>query len=176
MNNEIQNGEVLFESNYTRTPELVKEIYAELYLRRPIRIVFYIFFLVSFVFGVVSLALGKVDINSILLVFLPLFVVALTAFNYVKSCKLTVKRDLEQNGGEYAKGTISITENGIAHISVAGINSVIDISAVKSAKRTKNCVYLITESKLVYVMQKEFTKGSPEELFAFLKSKNIKCK
>ncbi len=177
MNNLNTNeNEVLFESNYVRTPEFVKEIYAELYFRRPIRIVFYAFYLLSFLFGVFRLALGDVDINSILLVFLPLLVVVLTAFNYVKSCKLTVKRDLEQNGGEYIKGTVLITENEIFLKSSMGQSSAVGLSVVKSVRCTKNYVYLITESKLAYVMQKEFTKGSPEELFAFLKSKNIKCK
>ena len=163
-----------FEIEFLRTPQRIKQMANYLCFRKTDRMICIIIMLISFIASIVSLII----FGSFEPLYYPIlgFFVFIVLIQYFSFRRLTLKRDLEMNNGEYHRSKLIIDENGIT--TVDGLNErLYHFSSIKKAKRYRNYVILISKSKLLFFLPADaFTKGAPEDLIVFLKDKGIKAK
>jgi energy-coupling factor transporter transmembrane protein EcfT len=165
---------ILFENNHTRTKELAKEIYRHYFFKRPLYVVVDIIFGLAFIANMVSLALGRYYINSVLFI-VPLFI-AFQFYLCFISVKAMVKRDNEVNSDKPIHMDTIVTDEFIRNMASTGSVYEIPYSKIKKAMQTKNLVLLWSKANLIYIFHKDtFTKGSAVEFVAFLRDKGFKC-
>lgn len=98
-------------------------------------------------------------------------------YRYFRTVKNYQKRYLEVGEGKEVENTTLVYEDYL-HLSTSnGGNNKLPLDRIKNSFSTKNYYFLRSESKLCYAFKKDgFTKGSLEEMIAFLKGKGLKVK
>ena len=164
--------EPLFENRHIRDEAMFREFFRRTQLLSPVYILSYLccgYLLFNFVF--VWIAFGYFE------PYLPLFATGLLGFYwllYRRNIKLTMNRELEMSNGKPLEQRLVVTEN--CFIGYAPTSSMeIPFDNVKKVRQSKNLILVCTKAKQAFVFPKAtFTKGTPEEFLAFLKSKGIK--
>ncbi len=166
--------EILFENKYTRDREWSREIFRYFYFKRPLMILFDIIFVLYLVFGVYSSITSKNVAWGLIII--PIAWFLFVVFYYVINRDVHFKRDLEMHG-KAVEVTATVTDEMISHSQSTGSELYLDYSNIKKAVQTKEYIFLITKTKLIYSFKKDsFTLGSADELLAFLKNKGVKVK
>lgn len=162
--------EILFEGTHIRDKAFYKELGTYLVFQRPIMLVLHFIVLLTITFGFCN---GVT--NKVVLVITFLFYALCIFMLYNNYVSLSYKREMEQSNGIPVEITVFITESQITHINALGASVKIEISTIKRVNRSKNYVILISKTRQMYIIDKrKFTKGTPDELVAFLKSKGVK--
>ena len=164
--------EPLFENHYIRDEAMFREFFRRTQLLSPASIIGYLccgYLLFNFI--VAWAVLGYFEL------YLLLFAAGLLGFYwllYRRSIKLTMNRELEMSSGKPLEQRLVVTED--CFIGYAPTSSVeIPFDSVKKVLQTRNLILVCTKAKQAFVFPKAtFTKGTPEEFLAFLKSKGIK--
>lgn len=106
-----------------------------------------------------------------------LLFIGLRVYRYFRTVKSYEKRYLEVGEGTEVENTTLVYEEYL-HLSTSnGGNNKLPLNRIKNSFSTKNYYFLRSESKLCYAFKKDgFTKGSLEEMIAFLKGKGLKVK
>jgi len=164
--------ETLFENKYTRTREIITEIYRYYYFKRR----FFIFvdaliILCTLYSAVLSVLVGKFLWDNMIYLPIAFFI---QFFVYFMQVNALVNRDKETHGGEPCVEML-VNDDIIAHRLGDTMSSQIDFSKIRSCITTKNLICLRTKAGLLYIFEKNsFTKGDAESFLCFLKDKGIK--
>lgn len=163
-------GEILFEGTHTRDKAFYKELGTYLVFQRPIVLIMHLVVLLTVVWGFCNGVTNK-GVMVVVATFYALFIFVMYN-NYVN---LSYKRQMEQSNGISVEITVTVTDTHITHIGSLGGNVSIDISTIKRVNKSKNYIIMISKTNQMYIIDKrKFTKGTPEELVAFLKGKGVK--
>lgn len=163
--------EYRFENHYTRTPELLKELYAHLYFLRPVSIVVYC---ILTVLAVVNLIFNPANIFMNLVYFA--LILLMEFFLFRKAVKLAVERDASRFGENQLQVQTRVTEDEFHCQYGESTTRTVALDDIKGIWQTKNLIVVRTKIKLVILVHKEnFTVGDPEAFLAFLRSKGIKA-
>ena len=167
---------VLFENHYTRTPELIKELYRYLYFKRPFMVFIYILFVLSFLANMGALIVspsGYPSDNISFIIFIPLFFALEYGF-YVNSVKSTITRDKETNNGKALEIKTYVTDEFIRFSFSTGSITELPYSNIKKVIQTKNLILLHSKANLLYTFHKgAFNEKSPSEFLYFLQKKGF---
>lgn len=165
--------DIIFENSYTRTKELLKEVYNFYYFKRSIYIILDIVIGLSFLVNVVWLFMGY-NVNFYVMFLAPLFFV-IQFFQYFKSVNTIIKRDYEINKGSLIHVNTIVTEHSLKNTASTGSKNEVDFSQIKKAVQTKNLILLRSQANLIYILRKDtFTKGTCKEFIEFLNKKGFK--
>lgn len=166
--------EILFENKYVKNREWAKDVFGYINFRRPLIIVFDIYFFLCIVLGVVDIIADK-NIN-VYLFMLPAVWVFLQVFIYIKNVNITLKRDFEMHG-KPIEVTVIVTDENITTLQSTGSEVHLNYTDVKKAFQTKKYIYLQTKANLLCSFNKDgFSIGNEEDFSNFLKNKGIKIK
>ena len=171
--------EKVFEYRFTADDAHIRKMYKYLVFKRLPRPILYgvfgalwvAFIVIAIVFAVRGM--GSTD----LWVWIALYTVffAIMPLNYFVIVAARKKQLRELHGGAYPEDYGYFTENAL-HIGVNGstmTNTLYD--QIKKCVETNDAVVLTTKARMVYYLYKAgITKGTPEELVAFLHGKGIK--
>lgn len=164
--------EPLFENRYIRDRSLMKDFYRRSMLMSPAAIILYLACLYCLWNTIEILYLADFFYPGYLL--LAVFVLGLVWFGYRRNVNLTLKRDLELNNGQPIAQHIVVTEQGFTAHGINGSQEV-TFNTIKKVRKTRKLILLITNARLVWVFPKaSFTRGTPDEFLAFLKTKGFK--
>jgi len=168
-----ESNEVLFESAHVRDKSFWREFLIYSNFRRPI--VAYIVMAVSFMYSLIKVfAYGEIFWFG--LIFSPLFCLLMIAMT-AHQIKIWGKREMENSNGEQRLYTLKITDDKICMEVSNGNKNEIAITSVRRVVQSKHYLLLQTLANQVYPIKKDsFTKGSYEELCAFLRAKGYKVK
>lgn len=166
--------ETLFENSYIKNREWAKDVFGYINFRRPLIIVFDIFFFLYIVLGIIDIIVDK-NINVYLFI-LPIVWIFLQVFIYIKNVNVTLKRDLEMHG-KPVEVTVIVTDENITTVQSTGSKIHLNYADVKKAFQTKKYIYLQTKTNLLCSFNKDgFSIGNEEDFLIFLKNKGIKIK
>ncbi len=166
--------ETLFENSYIKNREWAKDVFGYINFRRPLIIVFDIFFFLYIVLGIIDIIVDK-NINVYLFI-LPIVWIFLQVFIYIKNVNVTLKRDLEMHG-KPVEVTVIVTDENITTVQSTGSKIHLNYADVKKAFQTKKYIYLQTKTNLLCSVKKEgFSIGNEVEFLMFLRNKGIKIK
>lgn len=168
--------EILFENTYTMNKELFKEIGRFVIFKRKPIIYCNILALICFPIFILAQIAGYYQISTAILGYTLLILYAIIVFvSYYSFTVLQHKRKKELSQGNDEIVTVQITENQVVFSSSIGTRSELEFSTFKRLDETKNYVILTSKTKQMYMFDKrKFTKGTPDELVAFLKNKGVK--
>ena len=164
-----------YESKYTLKEETHRAVM--LYnLKRPgfmvCHIIMSLYALYSFV-----LSLNGYIVQAIMLAVIPLTYLVLVLVRSYKTIKLASNQNREVNGGTDPEIVCIISEEGIKYSSSTGRNVQLDFSDIKKAVQTKEYIFLLSKSKLIYALKNDsFTFQKRQNLIEFLRYKGIKIK
>lgn len=162
--------ENLFENHYTRTPELLKELYLHLYFRRPFSIALYGFFAVM---AVAILIFDRGFIFNHLLYFA--IVLAMQFFLYRKAVKMSVQRDKSKFDTNELLVQTHVTEDELHCQYGEDTTRTVALTDVKSAWKTKHLIVLRTKVRLVIILHKDnFTVGDYQDFLTHLRGHGIR--
>ena len=166
--------ETLFENRYIKNREWAKDVFGYINFRRPLIIVFDIYFFLYIVIGIIDIIVDKnIDVYSFIL---PIVWIFLQVFIYVKNVNVTLKRDLEIHG-KPIEVTVIVTDEKITTVQSTGSEIYLNYTDVKKAFQTKKYIYLQTKSNLLCSFKKDgFSFGNKEDFLEFLRNKGIKIK
>lgn len=169
--------EILFRSEYERTPKFYREIYFYNHFKRPFNIMLMLCMMILLVANLffairdswhdfmsnVSVGIG--------IVFFVLYILA-----YPVMVHLARKRDEESNSKTETKTYIlTVTEDKIINTAPSGIEIEVRYAKISKIRQSKHYILFISEENLTYAMSKEnFTVGTYDGLIKFLRSKNYK--
>ena len=168
--------EILFKNKFVRSKQMLKEIYAYYFFKRPLIIVCDI--LIAFCL------LNELIFTFLLESFVPnpyIFLVAIVLpvlefLLYRINVNAQTKRDLETFKNPPTI-EIAFTNDCITYNVADTSNTTLDYSSIKLAVVTKSCIGLITKANLLYMVKKDsFTVGNLDDFLTFIKSKGIKVK
>ncbi len=166
--------EILFENKYVKNREWAKDVFGYINFRRPLIIVFDIYFFLCIILGIVDIIVDK-NINVYLFI-LPIVWMFLQVFIYIKNVNITLKRDLEMHG-KPVEITVTITDENITTVQSTGSEIHLNYADVKKAFQTKKYIYLQTKASLLCSFKKAgFSIGNEEDFLKFLRNKGIKIK
>ncbi len=166
--------EILFENSYIRNKQLAKEIYMYYYFQRKWLVVCYALLLLAFLANIL-ISIFEKTYNWSIFVFVPLFFL-FQFYCYFRQVNTMVNRDSEVHGKEISVETI-VTNEYIQNTASTGAVNKLEYYKIRSAVQTKNLILLRSKANLIYIFRKDtFTKGTKDELIAFLVSKGIKVK
>jgi hypothetical protein len=159
--------EILFENTHVRTEDFVKEIFQYvLFKRKPL--------IVSGLLFLLTLILNAYVGNWMLIIILCIFLALFFAFAYSKNVKLTIRRDEEISPNPITVNTV-VTDGYIQPAFSVGSVYKIYFRDIKQAAQTKNYILLTTKAMQILAFRKAgFSKGTPEEFIAFLRTKGYK--
>ena len=158
--------ESLFESSYVRNRQWAKEAYSYIMFRQKPVVVCYILLAPILAANVL---LQNWGISAFTLGFC-----AIAVINYFRAVKMITASDAELNNGEITVKTV-VTDTFIQNTNTIGNMQQIEFHNIKKAAQTKNYIILQTKARMVLTVGKHtFTKGTPEEFIAFLKTKGLK--
>ncbi|MBO5232046.1 MAG: YcxB family protein [Clostridia bacterium] len=166
--------ETLFENRYIKNREWAKDVFGYINFRRPLIIVFDIYFFLYIVIGIIDIIVDKnIDVYSFIL---PIVWIFLQVFIYVKNVNVTLKRDLEIHGKPIEVAVI-VTDEKITTVQSTGSEIHLNYADVKKAFQTKKYIYLQTKTNLLCSFKKDgFSFGNKEDFLEFLRNKGIKIK
>ena len=166
--------ETLFENSYIKNREWAKDVFGYINFRRPLIIVFDVYFFLCIVLGIVDIIVEK-NINIYLFI-LPIVWIFLQVFLYNKNVNITLKRDLEVHGKPIEVG-VTVNDECITMVQSTGSKIRLNYIDVKKAFQTKKYIYLQTKANLLCSFNKDgFSIGNEEDFLNFLKNKGIKIK
>ena len=122
--------ETLFENSYIKNREWAKDVFGYINFRRPLIIVFDIYFFLCIVLGIVDIIVDK-NINVYLFI-LPIFWIFLQVFIYFKNVNVTLKRDLETHG-KPVEVTVIVTDENITTVQSTGSEIHLNYADVKKS-------------------------------------------
>lgn len=158
--------EILFENTYTRTEDVAKEIFRYVFFKRKPLIALGALFLMALILNAYT--------GNWTIVTLCIFLALVFVFGYSRNVKLTVRRDEEISQNPITVNTV-VTDGYIQPAFSVGSVYKIYFRDIKQAAQTKNYILLTTKAMQIYAFRKDgFTKGTPEELIAFLRTKGYK--
>ena len=172
-----QNGqnEVLFENTHVRDKAFWKEFYTYAYFKRPIFILVYIAWGISFAATLFSMFTDR-DYSPFGLIF-PIAYVLLVWWVAARNIKISIKREAENGNGSVIVYTIEITNDTVTMHSTKGSTHELALASVKCVIQTKNHLMFQTQAAQLYPVKKDgFTKGTYENLCAHLRAKGFKVK
>lgn len=156
-----------FEIHYTRTKELLREYCLFAYFARPSMIAC----------DCVLLALAAVSVVSggtPLLALLPVIVIGMKLVLYLTMPNAMAKRDDEAASGGAVTVDASAGEDLLRFRVSNGAEQELPYAKMKKLAQTKHLILVSSEAKLWYIFPKDaFTKGTPEDFLAFLKTKGV---
>lgn len=166
--------ETLFKNRYIKNREWAKDVFGYINFRRPLIIVFDVYFFLCIVLGIVDVIVDK-NINVYLFI-LPIVWIFLQIFIYVKNVNITLKRDLEVHG-KPIEVDITVNDESITMAQSTGSEIHLNYVDIKKAFQTKKYLYLQTKANLLCSFKKDsFSIGNEEEFLIFLKNKGIRIK
>ncbi len=166
--------ESLFENSYIKNREWAKDVFGYINFRRPLIIVFDIYFFLCIILGIVDIIVDK-NINVYLFI-LPIVWIFLQVFIYIKNVNITLKRDLEMHG-KPVEITVTITDENITTVQSTGSEIHLNYTDIKKAFQTKKYIYLQTKTNLLCSFKKDgFSIGNAAEFLEFLRNKGVKIK
>ena len=161
-----------FENKHSIDKPFLKELYFYQFFLSPAALI---------LTGVLLLALILlVADGGAFRIFGPIYIllfIGSRVYRYFRTVKNYEKRYLEVGEGKEVENTTLVYEDYL-HLSTSnGGNNKLPLDRIKNSFSTKNYYFLRSESKLCYAFKKDgFTKGSLEEMIAFLKGKGLKVK
>lgn len=165
------------EAGYIRDENFAKEFYSYHGYKRPAGIVLTVICILAIVSGVINV-IAMQQYLAIVSIVLGIYILVLRVIRIKKSIKISLDRDKEGNRGNCVVLQNLVMENSIvvkSSLNEAGTEY--EISCIERAYRSQNYIYLVTKSKLVIVFDiNRFTKGTPEDLIAFIRQKGIRLK
>lgn len=171
--------EKLFEYRLTANDDYIRRMYRYLVFTRPPRLILYgvfgvlwiAFIVIAIVFTVKGLDNGSiwVSISAYTLFF------AIMPLNYFVLVSTRKKQLREMHGGAYPEDCGYFTESAL-HIGVNGAEMTTTLyDQIRKCVVRKDAVVLTTKARMLYYLDRTgFTKGTPEELAAFLHGKGVK--
>lgn len=168
--------EILFESTQTMDKKLFKEVGKFVIFKRKPIVYCNILALICFPIFILAQIAGYYQSSTAVLGYTLLVLYAIIVFvSYYSFTVLQHRRKNELSQGKDEVVTVQITKSHAVFSSSIGTKAEIDFSSFKKINETKNYIILISKAKQMYILDKNaFTKGTPDELVAFLKSKGIK--
>lgn len=166
--------DALFENSYIKDKAWVKESYRYAYFRRPILVVCYCLLAFFFVFGAVdSIRLQYVNWG---LIVGPIFMALYVTFMYNKSVRTMIKR-ISENDGKPIEVETFVYDDRIVQQNSIGTEKSLKYEDIRKAVVTKNYIYLVTRSNLMYTFDPDgFSVGTKSDFLAFLADKQIQIK
>lgn len=167
--------EILFKNTYTRDREWAKDIYGYLNFRRPLHIVFCVFFGVFIAYNLFSFFMYG-DTVCLAYLIIPAFWFTFVIALYFKNIKITLQRDFEIHG-KLIEISVVVTDEIITQKQSTGSELYLNFSDIKKVVVTKKYVYLWSKANLIYSFKKDgFVVGNATDFLTFLKSKGIKAR
>ena len=169
--------ETKIEAGYVRDEKFAKEFFTYHAYRRPSGIIITIICVSAIIVGIINV-IAMQQYLAIISIVLGIYILALRAIRVKNGIKISLKRDKESNHGNYISLQNIVTENTIlVKSSVNEAGTEYDMACIAQAYRSKNYIYLLTQARLVIIFDVNlFSKGTPEELIDFIRSKGIKIK
>lgn len=170
--------DALFENQYTRDKETMKEVYGYYYFKQRSRVILYAFSALL-VGGLTALCVyTQVFPTSFFLLWLwVVLFFALQLFSYHRSVSLIGKRDLEMAKGDPLKICFTVSDTEIGLNTQMGAEYNVALSSIKHVVQTKNTIVLFSHARLLYIFRRDaFTVGDSESFLAFLSEKGLKIK
>ncbi len=162
-----------FENTFTSTKKYKKEMYSQIYFKKPLMIVMLIFMWVIFFATLFMVITTGADHSPLVLVVVPLYTIFLVFF-YFYQVYVSEKRETEMYGGPL-EIVSRVTDECIESSTSTGVVNRLEYGNVARVLETKNLILLCTKARLLYAFDKNtFTGGTKEEFMEFLKSKGIK--
>ena len=127
--------EILFKNSYIKNREWAKDVFGYINFRRPLIIVFDIYFFLCIVLGIVNIILAK-NINVYLFI-LPIVWIFFQVFIYIKNVNITLKRDLEMHG-KPIEVTAIVTDEDITMVQSTGSEIHLNYADVKKYFKRRN--------------------------------------
>ncbi len=164
---------VLFENTHVRDKNFWREFFTYFNFMKPLSIACSIFLWTFFLINLILFVpLGH---GSWLLAILPPVCTLLVLLLTVSNIKISCKREQETGNGTQITYTMQIYDTMVRLKSSLGHDFVLEFATVKRVVQTKHYLMLQTPTKQCYPIKKDgFTKGSYEELCAFLRAKGYK--
>lgn len=166
-----------FEYEYTQNEAYVKELLRYLLFKRILGVFIFlgILFVVSIGYTVYFAVVGGNFSSTLFLAFACVLSAVFIVGIYFSSVSSSKKRVSEMFGGKYPTDTAYFTESELHFSNPGGQEIVVDLSNVKKIEETNNIILLLTKAKVLHAFHKYgFTKGTAEELKAFLREKGVK--
>lgn len=161
--------EVLFENHYTRTPEILRELYQHLYFKRPVSIAIYVAFALAIIAAVIF---GGIFVNSLIYF---VIILVMQFFLYRKAVKMSIKRDESKFDTAQLYVQTRMSEEELHCRYGESTTRTVSVADIKGGWQTKNLIVLRTNIKLVIIIHKRnFTVGDCEGFVEFLRGKGIK--
>lgn len=158
--------EILFENTYTRTEDVAKETYRYVFFKRKPLIALGALFLLALILNAYT--------QNWTIVTLCIFLALVFVFGYSRNVKLTIRRDEEISQNPITVNTV-VTDGYIQPAFSVGSVYKIYFRDIKQAAQTKNYILLTTKAMQILAFRKAgFSKGTPEEFIAFLRTKGYK--
>ena len=164
--------DILFENKHTRDREWSREIFRYFYFKKPMMVLFDVVFVLYFLYGIYSSIISKTIYWVIIITPIVWFLVVI--FLYVRNRDVHFERNLEMHGKEI-EVTVTVTDKTVSQSLSTGSEVHLDYSNIKKAVQTKDYIFLITKTNLLYSFKKDsFTVGNADDFLAFLKNKGVK--
>ena len=172
---EQESEAVLFENTHMRDKSFWREFLTYSNFKRPPSVACYTIMAFVFIYSLIQ-TLTSDETFLFGLVFPPLFCLLMLVFT-LTGIKTALKREQENGNGAQITYLTRISDAKICLETSLGTNYEIAFTTVKRVVQTKNYLMLQTPTKQCYPLKKDgFTKGSYEELCAFLRAKGYKVK
>ncbi len=169
--------ETKIEAGYVRDEKFAKEFFYYYSYKTPSGIIITVICILAIVSGLINAFAYHVSL-AIISIVLGIYLFVLRVIRVKKNIKIYLERDKESNQGNIVLVQNLVTENSIvvkSSLNKSGTD--FEFSCIAKVCRSKNYIYLITKAKLVIAFDvNNFSKGTPEELIAFIRNKGIKVK
>ena len=168
-----------FEYEFVETEEYNKELLRYLFLTRKHQKILFIavgvLMLVMTGITIYFAAIGSEIKTGFLGLGLCLIYYAVCVILYFLSVSTLKKRVKEMFGGRYPTDIAYFTDEEMHYYTPGRPEIVVELTNVKAVEETKNLILLRTKARVLHAFHKDgFTKGTAEELIAFLKEKGVK--
>ncbi len=165
--------DVLFENVHTRGKAFYREFYINAFVRKPSFFIFTGFGVLYLLAAILTAVFDVADSFWFGFVFLPLFW-AMTAFFCWINIRTVSARERESLDGKEPRFVTQITADMLVCTTPLGGELQMELSKIKRVRQTKHYLLLQTPTRQMFPLAKDgFTKGTCEELCAFLRAKNI---
>ena len=162
--------DILFENRFVRTKEILQEFYRHAYFKNPVILGGDLALLALLA---VSLILWGTHLPLAVVIVVPV-VAAAQFLTYTRAVNAVVKRDAELTNGGGLEVVVTVTPEKLVNTDSTGAALELPYDKVKKVVQTKRLILLQSEAKFWYLLPKDtFTRGTPEEFLAFLKTKGI---
>jgi len=168
-----------FEYDYTENEEYSKELLRYLFLTRKHQKILFIavgvLMLVLIGTTIYFSAIGSDFQTGFLGIAFCIIYYGVCVLFYFLSLSTLKKRVKEMYGGKYPTDIAYFTDDELHYFTPGRPEITVALQSVKRFEQTKNLVLLYTKTRAMFAFHKDgFTKGTAEELKAFLKEKGVK--